>query len=160
MKRAMGTGIAIVVVCLLLCGCASENKPPLDDSQFAHCMAKDLLDLIRDGATEEEKAEALQHIFAWYNLSLQQNPTFTDDEIEERMKYSYGSGGSFELERYMSDQSAKLLRDEGLLPFVDSHPLSPSHPKAEPPVGTVNLKKCIEEHLQNMTTDVDKEPPT
>jgi hypothetical protein len=76
------------------------------------------------------------------------------------MKYSFGPGGSFELKRYMSDQSAKLLRDEGLLPLVDSHVLSPSHPKAEPPVATVDLKKCIEEHLQSITTDVDKEPST
>jgi hypothetical protein len=60
----------------------------------------------------------------------------------------------------MSDQSAKLLRDEELLPFVDPHIQSPSHPKAKGPNGTVHLKKCIEEHSQNMTTDVKQTTET
>jgi hypothetical protein len=47
----------------------------------------------------------------------------------------------------MSTKSALLLKERGLLDAVDSYVLAPDHPKAEPPVGVVDLKQCIEDYL-------------
>ena len=143
--------LAISVACILFAGCAPDNDPSLDESQFAACLANDVLDLVRDGASEEEKAKALQHVFAWYGLSLQQNPSHSDDTLKILEKYTYGPGGSFELNRYMSDQAATLLKEEGLLDLVNVHMQSPGHPKAEAPIGTIDFKKQVEAHLRNMT---------
>jgi len=67
--------------------------------------------------------------------------------------YSYGPDGSFELNRYMSDQAATLLRDEGLLDLVNIYISSPGHPKAEEPLGHIDFKKCVDAHLESMTND-------
>lgn len=149
MKAKIGIALAVAILCAFTWICASREISSRDYESFATCLAKDVLDLIRDGASEEEKADALRHIFVFYRLSLNQSATFTDDEIEEIANYTYGPGGSFEVNRYLSEKSAQLLKDEGLLKLTNVHVRLPSHPKADEKLGMIDVKKCIQEYLKN-----------
>ncbi|MFT5128621.1 MAG: hypothetical protein ACI8W8_002238 [Rhodothermales bacterium] len=157
MKAKIGVAIVMAILCAFMWIYASREERSVDYKSFAGCLAEDVLDLIRDGASEQEKADALRHIFAFYSLSLNQSATFTDDETKEISKYTHGPGGSVEANRYFSDKSARLLMDEGLLKLTNFHTLSPSHPKSEKH-ATIDLKKCIEEYLQGMKAVTEQSP--
>jgi len=149
LKSKLGMFMALTMV--LGCGTRQTAKKKEDQAAREHitaCMAQHVLDLVEDGATDKERASALASVFAWYNLSIQLPPSFSD--AEEAARYTFGPGGSFEERRYMSEQSARVLMDENLIEQVDLHIQSPAHPKAQHPVGTVDIRKCIEEHLQGL----------